>query len=224
MTFKNMVKTIADINGLFASFMPKPLSGKSGNGMHVNLSLYDRKNGKSLIDTDNETGRHFMAGVLKYINEMSLFLNPTTNSYSRFGHFEAPKFVTWSHQNRQQLMRVPRNLTGDCRMELRSPDGSANPYLVFALVIYAGIEGIKNKLELCEPVNVTYKGDIAGLVRLPRDLQAAVKYAENSDFIKKILPENIITTYVSNKKRESGGYVSAPDKEQYETTLYFGCI
>lgn len=224
MTFKNMVKTIADINGLFASFLPKPLENESGSCMHVNFSLYNKKSGENLINVNNEIGRHFMAGVLNHVNEMTLFLNPTTNSYKRFGQFEAPLFVTWSHENRQQLMRIPSNLAGDCRMELRSPDGSANPYLVLALIIYAGIDGIKNKTELCDPVNVTYKEHISGLERLPENLDAAVKYAEKSPFLKQVLPENILTTYINRKKKEFEGYTKAEDKEAYENTLYFGSI
>ncbi len=113
-------------------------------------------------------------------------MNPLTNSYSRFGEFEAPKFITWSPQNRQQLMRIPKNLAGDCRLELRSPDGGANPYLVFALMIYAGIDGIKNKMILGEPVNVTYKEDIEGLECLPQNLETAVNYAKDSDFSEKM--------------------------------------
>lgn len=224
MTFKNLVKTVADTNGLFASFMPKPLADKSGNGMHVHLSLYESKTGKSLIDPECEIGRQFMAGILCHINEMSLFLCPTTNSYSRLGQFEAPKYVTWSHQNRQQLMRIPTNLEGESRLELRSPDGSSNPYLVAALMIYAGIDGIKNKMRLSEPINVTRKVGIEGLVSLPKNLDEAVTYAENSDFLKSVLPKNILATYISNKRSEYECYLSARDKEEYERNLYFRSI
>ncbi len=223
MTFKNLVKTIAHMNGLFASFMPKPLQRQNGNGIFVNLSLYDT-DGNSVIDYNNETGRQFMAGILNHIKEITLFLNPLTNSYSRFGEFEAPKFITWSPQNSQQLMRIPKNLAGDCRLELRSPDGGANPYLVFALMIYAGIDGIKNKMILGEPVNVTYKEDIEGLECLPQNLETAVNYAKDSDFLKNVLPENILSTYIENKKIEYDKYVKARVKEQYERDLYFGSI
>ena len=224
MTFKNLVKTVADLHGLFASFMPKPLADKSGNGMHVHLSLYDKKTGKSLIDLDCEKGRQFMAGILAHINEISLCLCPTTNSYSRLGHFEAPRYVTWSHQNRQQLMRIPTNMTGESRLELRSADGSANPYLVTALVIYAGIDGIRNKMELSEPINITYKEDIKGLVSLPRSLEEAVKLAEESAFLKTVLPQNILSTYITKKRSEHEGYEKAENKEEYEQELYFGWI
>ena len=224
MTFKNLVKTVADMNGLFASFMPKPLPNKSGNGFHVNVSLYESGGTSSLLNGEDKTGRSFIAGVLRRVNEMSLLLNPTTNSYSRFGKFEAPLYVTWSLQNRQQLIRIPGNLRGERRMELRSPDGSANPYLVYALVLSAGMEGIRDELELCEPINVTYKADIDGLVRLPENLDAAVDYAKNSDFLKSVLPENILSTYIEQKKAEYDGYVSSDDKEGYETELYFGAM
>ena len=224
MTFKNLVKTIADMNGLFASFMPKPLPDKSGNGMHVHLSLYERESGKSLIDIDCEKGRQFIAGILAHINEMSLFLCPTTNSYGRLGQFEAPKFVTWSHQNRQQLMRIPTNMVGESRLELRSPDGSSNPYLVTALMIYAGIDGIKNKMRLADPINVTYKSDIEGLVRLPQTLDEAVNYAEKSEFLKRVLPKNILATYIAEKRREYQRYLEADNKEEYERKMYFESI
>ncbi len=212
MTFKNLVRTIADMNGLYASFMPRPIPDKSGNGMHVHLSLYENKTGKSLIDIGCETGRRFIAGILAHINEISLFLCPTVNSYSRLGQFEAPKFVTWSHQNRQQLMRIPTNTVGESRLELRSPDGCSNPYLVIALMIYAGIDGIKNEMRLADPVNVTYKEGIEGLVRLPRNLEEAVRFAENSEFVKRVLPRNITATYITEKRREYEEYLRTEKK------------
>ncbi|MCI5892016.1 MAG: glutamine synthetase family protein [Clostridiales bacterium] len=227
MTFKNMVKTIADMNGLYASFIPKPLSNQSGNGFHVNVCLYNDSadgSGTSLLNGEDKVGRSFIAGVLKRVNDMGLFLNPTTNSYGRFGQFEAPLYVTWSFQNRQQLIRIPKNLRGEGRMELRSPDGSANPYLVYALVLSAGMEGIRDGLELCDPINVTYKSDIDGLVRLPENLEAAVNYAKHSSFLRDVLPENILNTYIDQKKEEYDGYVKAKNKEEYETELYFGSM
>ena len=114
-TFRSAVKVVAARNGLYASFMPKPIPGKSGSGMHTNISL--SKNGENI----------------------------TTNSYARFGEFEAPKYITWSHQNRSQLVRIPAATGEFSRMELRSPDLSCNPYLAFSLLIHAGLEGIKRK-------------------------------------------------------------------------------
>lgn len=223
MTFKNMVKTISDMNGLFASFMPHPLSDRSGNAFHVNVSMYN-SDGKSVLDGEDKTGRSFIAGVLRRINDMCLFLNPTTNSYSRFGRFEAPLYVTWSLQNRQQLIRIPKNLSGEGHMELRSPDGSANPYLVYALILSAGMEGIRDKLELCDPINVTYKSDIDGLTRLPENLSAAICYAEQSEFLKSVLPKNILNTYIKQKTEEYEGYSNAKNKEGYESKMYFGSM
>ncbi len=223
MTFKNMVKTISDMNGLFASFMPRPLENQSGNAFHVNVSMYD-KDGKGVLDSDSEAGRSFIAGVLRRVNEMCLFLNPTTNSYGRFGQFEAPLYVTWSLENRQQLIRIPKNLSGEGRMELRSPDGAANPYLVYALVLSAGMEGLRDGLKLCEPINVTYKSDIEGLTRLPKNLEAAVRFAESSEFLKAVLPGNILNTYIKQKREEYAGYMKATNKEGYESKLYFGSM
>lgn len=224
MTFKNLVKTVADMNGLYATFMPKPLADKNGNGFHVNLSLYKKNHKKSILDGSDEDGRSFIAGVLRRINEITLFLNPTVNSYSRFGKFEAPLYVTWSLQNRQQLIRIQSDLSGEKRMELRSPDGSANPYLVYALVLSAGLEGASEKIQLCEPVNVKYKSEIDGLETLPQTLSEAVEFAKNSEFLKKVLPKNILDTYIEQKQAEFAGYVAAKDKDRYETDLYFGTL
>lgn len=223
MTFKNLVKTVADINGLYASFMPRPIVHQSGNAFHVNISLYD-KDRKGIMSHDNPVGRQFIAGVLRRVNEMCLFLNPTTNSYGRFGQFEAPLYVTWSIENRQQLIRIPKNLLGESRMELRSPDGSANPYLVYALILSAGMEGIRDELELCDPINVTRKSDIEGLTRLPEDLSKAIKYASASDFLASVLPENILSTYISRKSEEFDAYKKAKNKEAFESELYFGSL
>lgn len=224
MTFKNLVKTVADINGLFASFLPKPFRNKSGNDMNVNLSLFEGMSSENILNVENEIGRQFTAGVLRRIKEMTLFLNPTTNSYKRLGHLSAPKFLTWSFQNRQQLVRLPKSLSAIRHMELRSPDASANPYLVYALIINAGLEGINEKLILCDPVNVTYKSDIHGIERLPEDLEMAIKYAENSQFLHDVLPQSILITYIDKKKKEYDGYINSSDKDQYEKSLYFASI
>ncbi len=156
-TFKSVVKNIAAMNGLFASFLPKPLCGKPGNGMHINLSLF--RNGKNIFQTHTEEGHsvtceNFIAGILYRIREISLFLNTLTNSYARFGEFEAPKYVTWSHQNRSQLIRIPYAQKEMQRMELRSPDPCLNPYIAFTLLIYAGLEGIAKQMPLPEYCNL----------------------------------------------------------------------
>jgi glutamine synthetase len=149
MTFKNAIRAIAQRSGLFVSFMPRPIADKSGNGLHINLSVF--KGGKNLFQTFDETCQSFMAGILNRIREMTAFLNPTVNSYDRLGRDEAPIYISWSKQNRSQLIRLP-NATDEeyKRMELRSPDPTVNPYLAISLIISAGLEGVKNSEKLME--------------------------------------------------------------------------
>ena len=134
LTFKSAVKVIAARNGLFASFMPKPIAETAGSGLHVNLSLV--KGGQNIFKSrekgHSEIAESFIAGILAKTPEITVFLNPICNSYLRFGSFEAPKYVSWSHENRSQLVRIPAAAGERVRMELRSPDPSVNPYLAFA--------------------------------------------------------------------------------------------
>ncbi len=211
-TFKTIVKTMANRNGLYASFLPKPLKDFSGNGLHINMSLLH--NGLNLFKT--ETNEHcqeaesFIAGILQRVREITLFLNPLINSYQRFGLFEAPKYISWSHQNRSQLVRIPAEGGAAARMELRSPDPSCNPYFALALLIHAGLDGIEQGLELCSPANMNlYEADSATLSQfesLPATLLEAVEAARSSSFVKKYLPalaaEKIFT--VKEQEWESG--------------------
>ena len=140
-----------------------------------------------------------IAGVLNHISEMTAFLNPTDSSYERLGSDKAPKFISWSSENRSQLVRIPAAFGEYKRAELRSPDPAANPYLAFALLIYAGLDGIQKCTELPRPANINlYKADektLAEYKRLPQSREEAIKIAKNSDFIKEHLPEIMIKTY-----------------------------
>ena len=140
-----------------------------------------------------------IAGVLEHIGEMTVFMNPTDNSYERFGQSRAPRYISWSHENRSQLIRIPASAPVYKRAELRSPDPSANPYLAFALLIYAGLEGIENDLVLPPAVNMNLftapQEMLNGLKQLPESLASARKAAAESDFINKYLPDNIIDIY-----------------------------
>ena len=152
MTFKTVVKSIAAMHHLFASFLPKPLPGQFGNGMHINLSLM--QGGRNLFRTGKEHcpyAESFLAGILGRTAEMTAFLNPLVNSYERLGLAEAPKYISWSHQNRSQLIRIPATTGEANRMELRSPDPSCNPYLAFALLLHAGLDGIEEQAKLPAP-------------------------------------------------------------------------
>ena len=191
MTFQTLVKTIARRNGLFADFSAKPLEDKPGNGFHINISV------KSSDGTD--TMDYLIAGILDKISDMTVFLNPTENSYHRFGNNKAPRYISWSSENRSQLVRVPAAVGEYRRAELRSPDPSANTYLAFALMIYAILDGIQNKLNLPSPADMNlYRADesiLANFRQLPKDFKAACEIAANSDFIKKHIPKTILDIY-----------------------------
>lgn len=191
MTFQTVVKTIAGLNGVFADFSPKPLENQAGNGFHINMSV------KSSDGTDNMDS--MIAGILFKISDMTVFFNPTPDSYKRFGSHKAPKYISWSSENRSQLIRVPAAIGIYRRAELRSPDPSANTYLAFALMIHAALEGIQNKLVLPPPVDINlYKADdntLKDFRQLPKDFKSACTAAANSDFIKKHIPDTILNIY-----------------------------
>ncbi|MDD5832173.1 MAG: glutamine synthetase family protein [Clostridiales bacterium] len=193
MNFRTVVHAIAAQNGLYADFSPKPLEGKSGNGFHINISV-------SAIDgvEDTDYNRLFMSGILSHVREMSAFLNCTEDSYKRLGEKKAPKYISWSHQNRSQLIRIPAATGQYRRIELRSADPMANPYIAFALLIYAGLDGVKNDLKLPDPVDIDLfsasSEELAGLDKLPDTLEEAKELALGSEFIRSVLPENILDT------------------------------
>lgn len=229
-TFKSVVKTIAHLNGLYASFMPKPLKNHSGSGLHINISLL--KNNNNLFDkmqsTHTEEAESFIAGILNRIREITVFLNPLTNSYDRFGSHSAPKFVTWSYQNRSQLIRIPAADGIYSRMELRSSDPSCNPYYAFALLIYAGLEGINNNLKLKAPANVNlYEVDeeiLKTYETIPDTLEKAIECAMSSDFVAKCIPKRTLGKYMASKMEECNQYDLAEDKEEFEHNTYFYTI
>lgn len=186
-TFRTVVKTIAARNGLYADFSPKPLQENPGSGFHINISV---KGGDEFVM------RRTMGGILKHIADMTLFLNPTDRSYQRLGADKAPKYISWSSDNRSQLIRVPAADGEYRRFELRSPDCTANPYLAFALLIWAGLDGILNNIPLPEKSNVNLftasPKDLWGLETLPLTRSNAAKVTLSSDFIKTYLPESLI--------------------------------
>ena len=193
MTFQTVVKAIALRNGLYADFSPKPLHHQPGNGFHINISV------KSAYDQDCMNS--MIAGILDKASVMTLFLNPLENSYERFGQDKAPRYISWSSENRSQLVRVPAALGEYRRAELRSPDPAANSYLAFALLIYASMYGIKENLELPAPADLNlFKAPIevlANFRQLPGNLPAACQEAKNSSFIKKCIPKAITELYCS---------------------------
>ena len=202
-TFKTVVKTIAAQDGLFASFMPKPIDGEAGSGLHINISLH--KNGKNLFDNETlpEEAKEFIAGILFRIKEITAFLNPLPNSYKRLGAFEAPRYVSWSRENRSQLIRIPAASGDNVRIELRSPDPSCNQYLALALIIAAGIEGLEQKRLLPAAKDIDlFNADstqVKNLDVLPKTLADAIKLATKSDFVNKILPKTTVNAFADSE-------------------------
>lgn len=186
-TFRTVVKTIAARNGLYADFSPKPLQEAPGSGFHINISV---KSGEEFVM------QRTMGGILKHIGDMTLFLNPTDRSYQRLGSNRAPKYISWSSDNRSQLIRVPAAEGEYRRFELRSPDCTANPYLAFALLIWAGLDGILNNIPLPEKSNVNLftasPKELWGLEMLPLTRSNAAKVTLSSDFIRAHLPQTLI--------------------------------
>lgn len=193
LAFRRIVKMVAARNGISADFSPKPLENAAGNGFHINISIkpFDEK----------KTFPKMVAGILSHIKEMTLFMNPAENSYERFGSYKAPKYVSWSAENRSQLVRIPAAVGEYRRAELRSPDPMANPYLAFALVIYAAVDGIENGLELPPAANINLFSASADVLSqyetLPDTYKNACICAQQSSFISKYIPSQILEIYAN---------------------------
>ncbi len=190
-TFRAVVKTIAARNGLHADFSPRPLPDRDGSGMHINISA--RRSGRELPPD------LLIPGLLDKICEMTLFLNPCAESYARLGRDKAPAYATWSEQNRSQLIRVPAAFGPYRRVELRSPDPMANPYLAFALLIHACLYGMENDLPLPPATDLnTYTataGQLSVYKKLPSSLSEAYAAASGSAFIRRLIPFSLIEAY-----------------------------
>ena len=205
MEFRSVVHTIAAQYGLHASFLPKPLAGESGNGLHVNLSVV--KDGRNLFRPEGgqlpPEAQHAMAGILRRIREISLFLNPVPSSYERLGVFEAPREISWSSGGRNRLIRIPAAGGDDSRMELRSPDPACNPYLAFSLIIASALEGLEQALLLQAPVVATGE--------LPGSIEEAIDLAEASAFVREVIPEPMLGQYLAEKRRTAERYRADPE-------------
>ena len=231
LTFKFIVKYIAKRHGLYASFMPKPITGVDGSGMHLNMSLW--KNGKNIFaDSKNDLGIseeafHFMAGVMEHANEMCLITNPLVNSYKRIvPGYEAPVDVSWSPSNRSPLIRVPAARGSGTRLEFRSPDSAANPYLALAVSLAAGLDGIKRKLT---PGKGSMKNQYemaegekqeAGINTLPRDMKEALEIFKQSTYMKELLGDHIFNKYVEAKSAEWESYQQFVSQWEVDHYLY----
>ena len=215
LTFKMAVKSIAKQHGLHATFMPKPKAGVNGSGMHINMSLEDKLGKNLFADTDDKLGLsrlayEFMAGILAHIKSMCLLTNPIVNSYKRLiPGYDAPVYIAWSRAtNRGQIVRIPSSRGASTRLELRSPDSAMNPYLALAACLAAGLDGIKNHIELPEPVvqNIYAMDEETikerGIDHLPETLGEAIDEFEEDVFLRNVLGDHIFYKYLEAKKEE----------------------
>ena len=228
-TFKYVVKSIAQRHGLYATFMPKPLHGVNGSGMHINISLI--KDGKNAFHNEEDelglssVAYNFIAGVLKHIKEICPITNPLVNSYKRLvPDYEAPVYIAWSAKHRSPLIRVPSARGEGTRIEFRSPDPSSNPYLVLACLLLAGLEGIKDNLEppKCIDKNIfalnREERKRENIESLPESLHEAVAYMQKSDLVKEALGKNTFEYYIRAKEVETDNYRT--QVHQWEITSY----
>jgi len=220
MTYRLVVKQTALENGVYATFMPKPLFGMNGSGMHVHQSLF-KGDRNAFFDKNDEyhisdVARHYIAGLLKYAPEITSVTNQWVNSYKRLvPGYEAPVYLSWARRNRADLIRIPEYKPGKenaIRIELRSPDPACNPYLAFSVMLAAGLEGIEKKYEPPDPVeeNVYEMTEEErrkkGIDTLPASLWEAIKLTENSELVRKALGDHVFNAFIANKKIEWDQY------------------
>lgn len=232
MTYRLVVKEIARKHGVYATFMPKPIFGINGSGMHVHQSLF--KGSKNAFFEAKEkyhlsqTGRFFTAGLLKHAPEITAITSQWVNSYKRLvPGYEAPVYICWAQMNRSALIRVPMYKPGKekaTRIEYRSPDPACNPYLAFSVMLSAGLNGIKNKLKLAEPANdnIYHMSEEerakSGIKSLPEDLLESIKIAEKSPLVKECLGDKVFEYFIRNKQMEWDEYKA--QVTQYEINKY----
>lgn len=233
MTARLVVKEVAYMNGVYATFMPKPLFGQNGSGMHVHMSL--SRDGKNAFFDPNDkyhlsqTAKYFIAGLMRHAKEITLITNQWVNSYKRLvPGYEAPVYISWALRNRSDLIRVPMYKPGKeeaTRIEYRAPDPACNPYLAFAVMLSAGLEGIEKQYPLPNPVeeNVYHMSEeerkARGIESLPGSLIEAIEITEKSELVKKALGEHVFTNFIENKKIEWDNYRRQVTGYELETYL-----
>ncbi|CAO1651936.1 type I glutamate--ammonia ligase [Salinibacterium sp. NYA9b] len=233
MTFRTVIKEVAIEQGVYATFMPKPMSGQPGSGMHTHMSLFEGDQ-NAFYDASghyqlSKVGRQFMAGILKHAPEITAVTNQFVNSYKRlWGGDEAPSFVTWGHNNRSALVRVPLYKPGkgqSARIEYRALDSAANPYLAYSLLLAAGLKGIEEGYEL--PLEAEDAvGDLSeherralGYEQLPSNLNHALSIMENSELVAETLGEQVFNFVLLNKRREWKAYRAQVTPYELESSL-----
>ncbi len=235
-TYKTVVKQVAAANGMYATFMPKPIAGMNGSGMHVHQSLfaggvnqfYDEKDPMFL----SQTAKHYIAGILKHVPEICAVTNQWVNSYKRLvPGYEAPSYIAWGRKNRSALVRIPQAKIGkpnSTRLECRFPDPACNPYLAFAVMLGAGLDGIKNKLPVPEMTEenifqmTPQEREQRGIGTLPAYLYEAINETRKSELVKQILGEHTFEKFIANKDIEWDNYrthVSSYELEKYLSVL-----
>ena len=220
MTYRLIVKEVALKNNVYATFMPKPIFGENGSGMHTHQSLFKGDSNAFFDPKDkynlSKTAKHYIAGLMRHAHEITLVTNQWVNSYKRLvPGYEAPVYISWARRNRSDLIRVPMYKPGHekaTRVEYRSPDPACNPYLAFAVMLAAGLEGIEKEYELAEPVernvyemSAEERKEI-GINTLPSSLYEAIELAESSEIVKKALGDHIFEKLIENKKLEWDKY------------------
>ncbi len=236
MTYRLVVKEIALKHGVWATFMPKPVFGVNGNGMHTHMSLFKGERNAFFDPKDpfhlSETAKYYIVGLLRHAREITLVTNQWVNSYKRLvPGYEAPIYTSWAVVNRSDLVRVPAYKPGKenaVRVEYRSPDPACNPYLAFSIMLAAGLEGIERRYQLPPPSeqNVADMSEAmrleAGIEALPQDLSHAIELAHGSDLVRGALGEDIFEKFIQNKKIEWANYrtqVTGYEIELYLKTL-----
>jgi glutamine synthetase len=232
MTARLVIKEIAERHGFYATFMPKPIFGIAGSGMHTHQSLF--KNGRNaFFDKSDpyylsETARHYTAGLLKYAPELCSVVSQWVNSYKRLvPGYEAPVYVSWARRNRSDMIRVPMYQPGKenaTRIEFRVPDPACNPYLAFSVILAAGLDGIEKKIPLVNPIEENVyemtpeEREQRGIGSLPGNLFEAISMTEKSQLVRDALGEHVFRSFVRNKKIEWDNYrtqVSAYEVKRY---------
>lgn len=231
-TYRLVVKEIARQHGVYATFMPKPVFGQNGSGMHVHQSLFNGSKNAFHDSADkynlSEVGRQYIAGLMRHAPEIAVITNQWVNSYKRLvPGYEAPVYVSWARRNRSAMVRVPMYKPGKevaTRIEFRSPDPACNPYLAFAVMLGAGMDGIEKKMVLPDPIEEDiYEMNPAerrahGITDLPGNLYAAILEAEKSKLVREVLGEHIFNKFIENKKIEWDSYRT--HVSQYELDRY----